>query len=257
VRCNGFSLDIANLVTPMTNNPVFIENTNYLNYEREASILNTQLKTDGMWHTSNYWTTISLMKSVISEGQQMPVYAKSDKWQQKKINTAVSAWVNLQLPLDELSLTPIFEGQTLGEFFSFNEFVYVEPNIDLLDELIATNNMIAEMFSALGLNKEINLSSQTIKTMGEDLSMLREIVVKELTGEKIKESDSESLRDFAKRYKVENIDNDNKVLYHDTSQNNRKLVQDLRKLNLIAIVHKIGENKVIAVGPVWNYKESR
>src|SRR5680860_183191 len=257
VRCNGFSLDIANLVTPMTNNPVFIENTNYLNYEREASILNNQLMADGMWHTSNYWTTISLMKSVISEGQQMPVYAKSDKWQQKKINTAVSAWVNLQLPLDELSLTPIFEGQILGEYFSFNEFVYVEPNIDLLDELIATNNMIAGMFSALGLNKEINLSSQTIKTMGDDLSMLREIVVKELTSEKINESDSESLRDFAKRYKIENIDNDNRVLYHDTVQGNRKLFQDLRKLNLIAIVHKIGENKVIAVGPVWNYKESR
>ncbi len=197
------------------------------------------------------------MKSVISEGKEMPVFAQSDKWRDKKINTAVSAWINLQLPLDELSLTPIFEGQTLGEYFSFDENVYVEPNIDLLDELIATNDMMSEMFSALGLNKEINLSSQTIKAIGDDLIMLRDIVVKELTGGTLNEGDSEFLRDFAKRYTVENIDSNDKILSHYSTQSNKILVQDLRKLKLIAIVHKIGANKVIAVGPVWNYKESR
>jgi hypothetical protein len=256
VRCNGFSLDIANLVIPMAGNEIFDENTNYINYDREANILKEQLNRDGMWHTSSYWSTISQMKTMISDKESMPVFAQSELWQKREINSAVSAWVNLQLPVDEFSLTPIFEGQTLGEFFSYDENVYVEPNLALINELLATNNMIADMFKALSLNQETNLAFQVINTIDDDLSMIKEIIVKELSGEKLNEKDSENIRDFAKKYQI-NVANTSDNVLHFASQSRQSLELDLRKLKLMAIVHKSGDSQVISVGPIWDYKESR
>jgi hypothetical protein len=258
VRCNGFSLDIANLVISMSNDEIFAENTNYINYDRESSILIDQLNRDGLWHTSNYWSTISLMESITSlQPVELPIFTKSEKWQRKNINAAVSAWINLQLPLDEFSLTPIFEGQTLGNFSTYDENVYVEPNLPLINELIATNDMMTQMFFALGLDKEINLASQIIKTIDEDLNMIKEIIVKELSGEILNEKDSERIRDFAKKYTVDDLDNNDKILRLYFPEGKKTLIQDLNKLKLLAIVHKSGDNKVIAVGPIWDYKESR
>lgn len=256
-RCNGISLDIVNLVTPMKDNEVFIDNSNYLNYEREANLLRDQLNRDGVWHTSNYWATISLMKSLIHDGPQIPAFTKSSKWSEKNVNTAMSAWVNFQLPMDEFSITPVFKGQTLGDAFNYDENVYVEPNLALLNELISTSHMIAGMFSALGIDREVNMASQTLQTIDNDLSMLKSIVVKELSGESISEEESEELRDFAKRYKVDNISTNEKILRHANNYNSKPIVQDLRKLKLMVITHKVGNNLVMAVGPIWNYKESR
>jgi hypothetical protein len=257
VRCNGFSMDIVNLIYPMDSNPVFQENTNYINYDREASILIEQLNRDGLWHTSNYWSTVSLMESVVEENNELPIFTKSDNWQNKNVNTAISAWINLQLPLDEFALTPIFDGSTLGDFSNYGENIYVEPNLSLVDELIATNDMLAEAFSILGLNKETNLASQIVNTMDDDLNMVRDVVVKELTGEALTEKDGEKLMDFAKKYRIENYSDADKVLRLDFPEANITLSQSLEDLKLIAVVYKSGKNKVIAVGPIWNYRETR
>lgn len=256
-RCNGISLDIANLVTPMKNNEEFIENSIYLNYDREAQSLSRELEEDEIWHASNYWGTISLMKKIIHGGSKDLAFAKSSKWEERNINTAISTWINLQLPLDELSINPTFKGQTLGDAFNYDENVYVEPNLALINELIATNEMIAKMFQALGVDREISMTSQTLATIDKDLQMLKRIIVKELEGEGIPEEDSEELRNFAKRYKVEGSTDNDKILTYKASDRVKPLVQDLRKLKLMTIAHKVGNNLVLAVGPIWDYKESR
>lgn len=256
VRCNGFSLDIANLVIPLDNNEVFIENASYLNYQREATILKDQIDRDGMWHTSNYWTTISQMNKMISDKKKMPIFAQSSKWEKREINSAVSAWANLQLPLDELSLTPVFEGQTLGEYFNYGENAYVEPNLDLVNELLATNQMVSEMFHALNLNRETNLAAQVMRAVDEDLNMIRDIIKKELRGEKLNEKDGQNIRDFAMKFQVSQSSiNDNVLKFN--SQARRGLELDLRRLKLLAIVHQQEGQKIIVIGPIWDYQEKR
>lgn len=257
VRCNSTALDIANLVTPMTANDLFIENAKYLNYSSSADTLVSQLNRDGIWHTSNYWSTISLMRSIIENNVTMPVFASSSLWQEQKINTAISAWVNLQVPLDRFSFTPMFEGNTLDTSFSLDENIYVEPNLSLINELLAINNMVADTFSALGLNRQVNLAAQTIKSIDEDLKMLQAVIIKELQGEAIDEAQAEQLRDFAKRYQVDKLSSSDNVLKHSSALGGKAVVQDIRKLKLMALVHQVARNKVIVVGPVWNYKESR
>lgn len=257
VRCNSFALDIANLVNPISDNDLFEENTNYLNYKSSSKDLLKKLNRDGIWHTSNYWSTISLMKSIMTNNVDMPIFASSRAWQDQKTKTAVSAWVNLQLPLDRFSLTPIFKGNTLDASFILDDNIYVEPNLSLINELLAINNMVADTFLALGLNKEINLAVQAIKGIDEDLKMLQAVIIKELSGEEIGQDEAGELRDFAKRYQVDKSSKSDKVLKHETNLSGKSLSQDISRLKLMALIYQSNGNKLLVVGPVWNYKENR
>lgn len=257
VRCNGFSLDIANLVEPISNNEFFERNTSYDNYQREAEILINQLWKDGISHGSSYWSNINVMETVLNNQAPMPVFAQSESWQDKNLQTAISAWINFQLPKEDFSLNPGLNGQNLGKYFNSDQNIYVEPNLSLINELIATNNMMEEMFNALQLDKETNLAAQSIRMIKDDLDMLKAVIEKELKGEMINDVDGEDLRDFAKKYSIEDPDPNDKILRIYFEDVEKTVTLDLRKPKLMVMVHKGGENNMIAVGPVWDYKESR
>ena len=259
VRCNGFSLDIINLITPMTGNPVFDKNALYVNYQEAAKKLTTQFKRDGLWHTSNYWSTLILMDTIINPPlTEKPIFMKSETWQQRNINSATAAWVNLQLPLENVALAPVFTGSSLSDFARFDENVYVEPNLPLINELIATNKMLAQMFTALRLNEEINLASQRIQSIDNDLQIIKKVVEKELSGEALNSKDAEELTEFARKYALDqNRDERDKILQLNWPKYKISLKQDLNQLKLLAVVHESNGNKIISVGPIWHHRESR
>jgi hypothetical protein len=257
-RCNGFSLDIANMIEPMAGNPIFDKNTQYANYKSSADKLIGQLNRDGLWHTSNYWSTINLMEAILKvDTKNLPVFASSDAWKQKNLKTAIAAWINFQLPLEKFSLTPVFKGQSLSNFSRYNENIYVEPNIPMVNELIATNEMLEQMFNALRLNEEMNLAFQSIQAISSDLKMLRDVMTKELTSEPLNEKDSEAITDFARKFSVDKKDINSKILLIPSSRNKMVLKENLNNLKLLVLVHQLSGSKVISVGPVWDYQESR
>lgn len=259
IRCTGFSLDIVNLITPMDNNPVFKANSYYSNYQEASNQLKTTFNRDGLWHTSNYWSTLILMQSIVESNiKGLPNFTKSDAWYQKNVESAVSAWVNLQLPLEKLSLTPVFKGNSLSDFGRYGNDVYVEPNLPLINELIAANNMLADMFEALSINQEINLASQNIKAIDNDLYILQKIIIKELSGEDLNEKDSEAITEFALKYMLDQKREDrDKILILNSSSNKASIKQNLNKLKLLVLVHQSGDNKVLSVGPIWDHEEYR
>ncbi len=257
-RCNGFSLDIANLVYPMAGNDIFEKNTKYLNYKKESETLLKNINLDGSWHTSSYWSTFSLMNSILDyKVEEMPIFASSEEWRQQNLRTAVSAWINLQLPLEQFSLTPVFKGQSLSNFSRYSENVYIEPNLALINELISTNSMLAQMFTALRLNEELNLASQSVSVIDSDLNILKNIIVKELTGDPLNEKDRESITDFARKFAMEKSDAKDKVLTLPSSKYNTTLKENLNGLKLKILVHELEGNQVLSVGPVWDYQEYR
>jgi len=257
VRCNGISLDIANLVRPLTSHEIFDENSQYENYIEESIKLTAELNSDALWHTSNYWSTISIMRALTSKQVRQPVFTNSLEWENKNINTAISAWVNMQLPLEAVSLAPVFRGQGLTSFARYSEYAYIEPNLPLINELIAINNMIAQMFAALRLNEEISSATRNIQLIDNDLQALRKIIIKELSGEELDEKDGEIITDFARRYLVDANNDSDKIVEINFPKNKIILQQNLSQLKLMAVVHLVGNNKVISVGPVWSNQESR
>lgn len=256
-RCNGISYDIANLVSPISNQEIFTENTKYLNYEGESRKLAKELNDDALWHTSNYWTTISIMKAIFSDQIKKPVFTNSIEWKNKSLNTAISAWVNMQLPLETVTLTPVFRGQSLSSFARYSDYAYVEPDLALVNELIAVNNMMAQMFTALRLNEELSSAALNIQTIDKDLQTIKKIIVKELSGEELNEKDGEAITDFARRYLVADHSSKNKIVQIKFPKTKINLKEDISQLKLMVVVHLVGNNQVLSVGPVWNNQESR
>lgn len=259
VRCNGFSLDVANLITPMVGNPIFDNNSRYLNYQAEANKLLQQFNRYGVWYTSNYWATLGLMKFILElRPEEQPTFVQTDAWREKNIKTAVASWVNLQLPLEKVSLTPVFKGNSLSDFSRYGEHVYVEPNLPLINELLAVNKMLGQMFTALRLNDQLSLASQNIQIIENDLQMLKSAVIKELSGEALSDKDKEMLTDFARKYVVEEKQTENdKTLVMPFPKYKINLKQNIGRLKLMAVVHRSGDNKVISVGPIWENIESK
>lgn len=256
-RCNGFSMDIVNLIHPLAGNSIFDKNTRYTNYQKEAAGLVSGLSDITFWHTSNYWSTLSIMKSVLNgDPKKMPIFAASSQWEAQNLETASAAWVNLQLPLEKFSVTPVFTGQSLGNFSQYNENVYVEPNLPLINELIATNNMLAQMFTALRLNEELNSAAKNLQDIDNDLKDIREIIIKELTSEELDERDSATITDFARKFTVDQKTRASRVLSL-TSPSKTTIKESLEKIRLKVLVHESQGNKVISVGPVWDFQESR
>ncbi len=257
-RCNGMALDAINLAYPITNNAYFSENTNYDNYSAAAADLQDQLKQEAVWHTTNYWTTLNFLKAFLALDRSLrPTFASSLAWQDKSLDTAAAAWINLQLPLEKFSLNQVFKGQGLGSYSSRNENSYIEPNINLLEELIANNNMLIQVLSALQLSEEAGSSIQNLQTSNNNLSALERVMLKEIQGETMTKEDNEVLVDFTKQLKIEPASSKDKRLVLRSPKQRTNLNEDLSQLKLMILVHENSGGKFFSVGPVWNYQESQ
>lgn len=255
-RCNGLALDIVNLVYPVPESDYFVDNTNYFNYSVQAQQLREQLDSSEVWHTTNYWTTLGLIKSFLEvDKSKQPVFAQNSAWRNKSLSTAAAAWVNFQLPLDSFTVNQFFQGQGLNEFVGWDEHSYVEPNLNLVNELISSNIMLLKMFAALKINDEINSVAIDLENANASLISLSEVIKKEIRGEELSGKDNETIANFAKQLKVEPGYKD-KQLFIKSPQQKNSLKEDLSKLKLLILIHQDGNSKVFSVGPVWHYVES-
>lgn len=252
-RCNGIALDIVNLVQPIVSNSYFEENTAYLNYGQEVEKINNKLNQELAWHTNNYWSTLAIISSYLNADKlNQPLFARSLAWRDRTLNTAASAWINMQLPLDKFS-----QSKSSGSFSRFGENFYVEPNLNLVNELLANNAMMQKMFSALQIDSEVTSVANALQTAGSNLTAIREIIIKELTGQSLTEDDNKLISDFAGQFTIEKQAVAKNKLVLKMPATKDSLTEDLGRLKLMVLMHQDGVNKVFSVGPVWDYKESR
>ncbi|MFA5184260.1 MAG: DUF3160 domain-containing protein [Patescibacteria group bacterium] len=258
-RCNGLALDVVNLVYPITSHDYFAENTNYQNYAVASQGLRDELTKNAVWHVNNYWTTLSLLRSGLSAAKNnWPLFGRSVAWQNKSLETAAAAWINLQLPLEKFSVAPVQKSQSLDSLARWTENSYVEPNLALINELIANNDMVIKMFSALRLETDVQLALKDIRSFSDNLAALKKIVLKELSGEKLDEADNELIANLTRQLQVSASPISAKQLAIVLpAQKTAPLRGDLSRLKLLVLIHQEDKNKVFSVGPAWDYRESR
>ncbi|MHB8904378.1 MAG: DUF3160 domain-containing protein, partial [Patescibacteria group bacterium] len=256
-RCNGVALDVVNLVMPIKTNNYFSENTNYLNYNREADKLRNSLNKGLIWQTSNYWSTLGYIGAFLNvDDNSQPIFTKSGDWKLKSLETAEGAWLNLQLPLEKFSVNQIFRGVGLNNYSGWSDNSYIEPNLNLVNELLATNSMVLKMLTALQIDKEVGLVSQGLNSANNNLSVLKKIIIKEIQGEKLDQNDNDAIADFAKQLKINQVST-NKQVTIKSSTKKTSLKGDLNHLKLLVLIHQVDDGKVISVGPVWDYIETQ
>ena len=255
-RCSGIAWDAINLVYPIGEHAYFSENSNYTGYQRAVSTLRSELDND-IWQLNNYWSTLNLLRSLLSvERNKLPVFAASGDWSDYLLDTAAAGWVNLQLPLHKFSLSASALPDQGLSFSRLPEHFYIDPNINLINEILSHTKMLLGMFSALQLDTEVRPAVTELRNFHDRLAAVREVALKELRGETLGEEDNALLAGFIREFKVSPIRPADQKLNLKMSGNNY-LRLDLSRFKLLALIHRDGDNQVLAVGPVWDYQESR
>lgn len=255
-RCSGFSLDIINLVNQIDNGgKYFLENTNYLNYDTQIESLRSEIaKFDNYsWNNNIYWLSLDLARKIISKTKdKLPVYMNSDNWQaEKDINTSLGTWANLHLAEDIYSNYYEQKASYLGESASCNEYNFIEPDIEFINELIARNEMLIKMLTLLKVAEKTNAVAIELKELEQKLEKVLIIAQKELSNEKLNSDDCIFIKDLVSHYVVDNNINKSFVLEFK----GKKLEESINGMKLTAVVNQFSDRKMIVVGPVFNFLE--
>lgn len=256
-RCNGMALDVINLLKPINDNNTFSENANYANYNKEVDNLNAKLKKDIVWQNVNYWSNLSALSSYLnSPKNNLPLFSRSIAWSNQNLNTAAGAWINMQVPVDKFKVNESVASQNFDNFSKYRDNAYVEPNLNLINELIANSVMTQKMLNALQVDKEVYSVKVALESLNANLSALKGIIIKELSNQAFDAQDNETISNFTKQLVIDNTVPSQKQLIINFPNTKKNLKEDLSRLKLMVLIHQDGDDRVLSVGPVWSYKES-
>ena len=251
-RCVASVSDAINLVFPLANlSSYFDENSRYQNYQAQSNKIKALLNSSDLWHNSNYWSTFKLIaNSFLAVGRLS--YFNNNDYLNREIGRAMASWVNLQLPLDKLSLDQKYapaEGNA-----TYLEYAYIEPNIGLVDELISNTNMVKDVMAGLKVNNELDAASVALNDLLIQLNSTREIMIKELNGQDLSADDVQFIDRLAREFKVDTLGNKNFVI---TGSNKQSLTVDLSDIKLLIFAHQRSGRWVLTAGPIFNYWEKK
>lgn len=256
-RCQGSSQDILSLVYPDWRGLVFLENGNYANYVESLEALRPLAAAAMDNNLNNYWSSLSVWRAYLnSPDRYLPAYLNSEAWRRQMTKSAVGAWTDMQLPLDKLNLrSQENKASGLSAVTGTGDDYWVEPNLEFFDRLLAHNNMLLGMFSALDIDARSSLAVNNLREAGRRLGALRAIALKQAQGEDHNSDDTQLIRDFAKAYVLEQAGD--KTLSWRNASLGANIKESLNAPKLLIIVHPKAGKTVFAVGPVFNHQESR
>lgn len=254
-RCNGSGLDVIALITDkVALSPHWQINSQYEKYPTQLAKLQSDLQSWPVWHDTNYWSTLGTIETMFStNNNQMQIYASTPAWSQRLVDSAAGSWVDLQLPLANLTPAGLSESRNgLNTDVVLNDNFYIEPNYSLVKKIIADNEMINGLFLGMGINKKVPSVGVTLRDENIKLNQIAEIIEKELNNEALSSKEQDFISSFAKQYKLTEP-NENTLRLKVP---NHSLVQTTG-VNLMALVYELNSGKYLTVGPVFSYQESR
>lgn len=256
-RCQGSSQDILKLIYPIWDSEYFQENSNYTNYSKAITEIRPLADEAIKSNINNYWASLYLWQNyLLNPEQKLPSYLQSNNWKNRMADSALASWVDMQLPMDKLSLrSQVSSVGNLSSGITTEDYALIEPNLEFFDRIIAHSQMIIGMFEALDINSRSNLAINYIKKAENELLALRTIAIKQSQGEDLNEADTQIIRDFAKMYSLEKTGE--KSLVWNNNALNKKVRQNIGAPKILIIAHPVGDKIVFAAGPIFNHQESK
>jgi len=257
-RCSGFGYDIVNLIAgkPLeVQNPYYLGNTNYNNYNKRLQTLRGEIEKFNVnsWNNNIFWITLELGKIILDyDSQYFPIYAYDKYWQENKnINTVLGSWTEINLPSEKIY--DYFESgdKRLGSYPECNNLNYIEPNVKLVNEIIAKNKMLIKMLNALNITKKNNIASVELINLNNKFARILEISEKELRGEPLDEEDCAFVNDFIIRYAVDKGKRSFEVV-----GDVKIMIESVEGIKYLGLVYKKGEKNILGLGPIFNFNEN-
>jgi hypothetical protein len=259
LRCRPISLDIINLFYPLgREDQYFLENANYENYFLQADRLKSELKKFNIfdWHSNIFWADLSIADAVLRTGAGKNKFFTSPAWQKKNINSVLGAWTDLQLSSDIkiISAHKKVAINKLGSLEGNKTIHYVEPNLVLVDELLANAAMLKDSLYALSAIQKTNKTYGQLSNFIAELESIKKIIRKEIKGEALDEEDQKNILDLVgKEIRGTGAP---KTLRIGPGKG-QSVFEKIEGVKLLLIAYKEGGNIYFALGPVFDYKESK
>mgnify|MGYP000877845528 len=255
-RCRGIGFDILGTASLLPGAGSFVaDNINYSAYNNERLKLNKEINALPLAQrrSNNFWTTLDLLTAFVKDSFSTLPYSVSAAWRDRQQATGLAALTSLSLPDDEWEAarsasTSLETGQS-----SLN-LNYVEPNRLLSDELVADATMLFQALSNLGVVKD---NDDRFAELVRTLQGLRSIARTELSGGTLAPGDYQLISDIIGRYRIvtQGSKTSSVVFYDPLSDRNLSVKQSVAPLKLLLLVYEKDGKKVLAVGPVFSYKE--
>lgn len=256
-RCRGLGFDVIGAVNNYNPAKPFLkDNTNYKNYAAVRAALTKELEVlpAGTWHGNNFWSTLSLIKTLLADSVKSLPYFNSGNWADRKLTAGLATLTQLSVPADTWEIARQSVTSNLEGTESIATLNYVEPNSQLADELVAHATMLSGALGKLGVVKENDSRFSDLITK---LSSIRTIIRQELTGAPLSNDQYQFLSDFTSQYRVIRSGGTSAKLTFTDPLTKRSLAvqQTIAPLGLAAIVYNKDDKQILAIGPVYSYKE--
>ncbi len=191
-----------------------------------------------------------------------PIYANQPSWgREKDFATARGVWIQLHLPIEKwIVRAEENKIQSSGGLLAQEQLqhVFVEPRLDVIEELLANIQMLSQAFKVLGVDWKSNVISTELDPLKVRLEKFRTIILKEIKNEPLTENDLKFISKFTAKYKVDNRRKENKlrIIFKPTDEIGATVIEDLLPTKILILVERIkNDNKFIFMGPIFNPRE--
>ncbi len=250
-RCKILSLDIINLIFSFPD-PLWVANTNYQNFIGNFLAIKNTINNFQSWQLNHYWSNLKIFKSYLDVSKtHLPIFGANDSWKKREITSVKAFWLNLQSSADLVKVSEADSALGKKESLQATDYYYVEPNLALLDELVANSKMILGMYGALQINSEAPSAYARLEALNKDLEFSRSLIKKELSGEALSIEDSIFLGKLVSQYKSSN------QAYSQFTIGSASLNYKFSPPKFLVLISKTGEKKSFSVGPIFSYSENR
>ncbi|HKM20512.1 MAG TPA: DUF3160 domain-containing protein [Lachnospiraceae bacterium] len=146
-----------------------------------------------LWRASLYGGWLDTLRPLLTEkGEGYPVFMQNSEWTKKNVESFLSSFTELKHD------TVLYSKQFMAEMGGDNEVLddrgYVEPEVEVYAKLSALTKNTAEGLESFGVLSKAD--KENLERLSELSDRLKEISVKELTGDKITEEDYELIRSY-------------------------------------------------------------
>lgn len=255
VRCQPFGLDVVRFFVPI-NSDYYHENTSYLNYSTELNRITDKFQyfTKDTWHSNIYWNLLNTVDLSLAKTERLkgPINTATDDWQNRIANTALGSWVNLRLPTDKI--VGDWQGQKTGALGESGVAeAMVEPNLRLVNDLLANTRMLEGILHALKIVKDVDYSAKRLAEYSDELSKIKKLIEKELAGEKLTDPDQIFISEILKK-RIEPAKDYKKTVSLKFTKGS--ISESIEGIRWVVAVYQNGDKKTLVVGPIFNYQEA-
>ena len=262
-RCYPRGLDTMAILGSQRAKAILIEegDTDYVNYWQQFNKLKAEFDVFDIydWNQNLYWGWLYALRGLISEfGQGYPNFMRTQAWQKKELNAALSSWTQLRhdtILYAKQSYTPI--GTSLPPAVTG----YVEPVPEFYGRLLVLTRMTRQ-----GLSDFAALSAQAterLMNLESTLARLTDIADKELRNQPLSEDDYEYIRGFSSTLERAVMGVEEKGLkttlaadVHTHTAEGKVLEEAVGYVDLIIVACPTPDGSVfLAAGPVLSYYE--